>query len=299
MDKVSEKIKSYDIPAERFFQYFNLPVKIFPQPNQRPLPPHNHEFSEIAVILNGKGLHECNGSASEITAGDVLFIPQGIIHSYEKTEDLGLTNILYLPSRLSISGLDIALSEFFAIIINTRIPHETNPAAPLIHLSVEELAETQRLCGLLEKEHEERAYGHEFACRALFMELLLLFTRNYESCNNRKQTLMQSRIGNVIAYLNRHYAEEITLDFIAVRAGMSPRNMIRLFKIATGTTPMNYLLSLRIYQASEMLRDPDLSISEIAGKCGFSDSNYFTRQYHHLTGKSPSGFRKAVMAAGE
>ena len=164
----------------------------------------------------------------------------------------------------------------------------------ILHLNPDELAETRRLCRLLEKEHEECAYGHEFACQTLFMELLLLFSRIYERSKNRKQASTQSRIGNVIAYLNRHYAEKIRLESLAGKAGMSQRNMIRLFEIATGTTPVNYLLHLRIYQATIMLRTTSLSVSAIAEKCGFNDSNYFTRQFHRLTSNTPSSFRKAV-----
>ena len=290
---MANKIKSFDMSAERFFQYFDLPLTAYPL-KQAPVHAHNHEFCEIVVIIKGHGMHECNRNSSPIEAGDVMFIPPGLPHGYDKTEDLELINILYLPSRLGISGLDIASSEFYCMIISNKIPAGKNLAAPILHLNPDELAETRRLCRLLEKEHEECAYGHEFACQTLFMELLLLFSRIYERSKNRKQASTQSRIGNVIAYLNRHYAEKIRLESLAGKAGMSQRNMIRLFEIATGTTPVNYLLHLRIYQATIMLRTTSLSVSAIAEKCGFNDSNYFTRQFHRLTSNTPSSFRKAV-----
>lgn len=279
------------MPAENFFQYFDLPLTIY-QLKQGPTQTHNHEFCEIVVIIEGHGIHECNCNSSLIKVRDVLFIPPGMTHGYDKTEDLELINILYLPSRLGISGLDIASSEFYGLVISSKIPSEKNLAAPVIALNEDELAETRRLCRLLEKEHEECAYGHEFACQTLFMELLLLFSRIYERCKNRKLASTQNRIGNVIAYLNRHYAEKISLESLAGKAGMSQRNMIRLFEIATGTTPVNYLLHLRVYQAAAMLRTTAHSVSEIAEKCGFNDSNYFSRQFHRLTCKTPSAFRK-------
>ena len=281
------------MPAERFFQYFDLPLIVYPH-QQPSAVAHNHEFCEIVVILNGKGVHECNRNYSPITVGDVLFIPPGIAHGYDKTEALELINILYLPSRLGISGLDIASSEFYGMIINNKIPAERNLAVPIVHLDADELSETRRLCRILEKEHDGCAYGHEFACQAFFMELMLVFVRSYERCKSRKPASTQNRIGNVIAYLNRHYAEKISLESLAGKAGMSQRNMIRLFEIATGTTPVNYLLHLRIYQATILLRTTALNISQIAEKCGFNDSNYFTRQFHRLTCKPPSSFRKAV-----
>ncbi len=290
---MTNKIKAFDMSAERFFQYFDIPLTVYPL-KQTTVQAHNHEFCEIVVIIKGHGMHECNRNSSPIEAGDVMFIPPGLPHGYDKTEELELINILYLPSRLGISGLDIASSEFYGMVISGKIPSEKNLAAPVVQLNEDELAETRRLCRALEKEHDECAYGHEFACQTLFMELLLLFSRIYERRKNRKRAATQNRIGNVIAYLNRHYAEKISLESLAGKAGMSQRNMIRLFEIATGSTPVNYLLHLRVYQATIMLRTTSLSVSAIAEKCGFNDSNYFTRQFHRLTSSTPSSFRKAV-----
>ena len=290
---MTNKIKAFDMSAERFFQYFDIPLTVYPL-KQTTVQAHNHEFCEIVVIIKGHGMHECNRNSSPIEAGDVMFIPPGLPHGYDKTEELELINILYLPSRLGISGLDIASSEFYGMVISGKIPSEKNLAAPVVQLNEDELAETRRLCRALEKEHDECAYGHEFACQTLFMELLLLFSRIYEQRKNRKRAATQNRIGNVIAYLNRHYAEKISLESLAGKAGMSQRNMIRLFEIATGSTPVNYLLHLRVYQATIMLRTTSLSVSAIAEKCGFNDSNYFTRQFHRLTSSTPSSFRKAV-----
>lgn len=291
------KTKIYDIPAKNFFQYFDLPLTVHPMSNQGALLAHNHEFCEIAVIFKGQGIHTCNHVSSPVTIGDVLFIPPGIAHGYDNTAELNLTNILYLPFRLGISGLDIAYSEFYGMAINNKIPAGKNFAVPVLHLNPVELAETRRLCHLLEREHEECAYGHEFSSQTLFMSLLLVLTRCYERCNKPRRTLNQNRIGNVIAYMNRHYSEKISLEILAGKTGMSQRNMIRLFEIATGTTPVKYLLHLRIYQASIMLRTTTLCVSEIAEKCGFNDSNYFTRQFHRLAGVSPSSFRKSLKPA--
>lgn len=293
------KTKIYDIPAKNFFKYFDLPLTVHPMSNQEALLAHNHEFCEIVVIFKGHGTHNCNHISSPVTAGDVLFIPPGMAHGYDDTAELKLTNILYLPSRLGISGLDIVYSEFYGMTINNKIPAGKNFAGPVLHLNQLELAETHRLCRLLECEHKECAYGHEFASQSLFMALLLVLTRCYERCNKTGRTSNQNRIGNVIAYMNRHYSEKISLEILAGKTGMSQRNMIRLFEIATGTTPVKYLLHLRIYQASIMLKTTTLSISEIAGKCGFNDSNYFTRQFHRLAGDSPSSFRKSKKSAND
>ena len=72
---------------------------------------------------------------------------------------------------------------------------------------------------------------------------------------------------------------------------MSRSNLMRVFRAATGQSPIEYLLRLRIQKAMALLRNTDLTITEIAMEVGFNDSNYFTRQFKRVQGSSPTRFR--------
>jgi len=78
---------------------------------------------------------------------------------------------------------------------------------------------------------------------------------------------------------------------------MSRSNLMRVFRKATGQTPIEYLLRLRIQKAMELLRNSSLSITEIALEVGFNDSNYFTRQFRRVLGETPRSFRRASVSA--
>ena len=69
-------------------------------------------------------------------------------------------------------------------------------------------------------------------------------------------------------------------------------NLMRVFRKATGQTPIEYLVRLRIQRAMDMLRNTDLTVTEIALEVGFNDSNYFTRQFRRILGESPRSFRQ-------
>jgi AraC-like DNA-binding protein len=73
---------------------------------------------------------------------------------------------------------------------------------------------------------------------------------------------------------------------------MSKSNLLAVFKEATGHSPIEYLIRLRLHNAAEMLASTSLSISEIAAECGFADSNYLTRQFRKIYNISPREFRK-------
>jgi AraC-like DNA-binding protein len=74
---------------------------------------------------------------------------------------------------------------------------------------------------------------------------------------------------------------------------MSECTFLRKFREATGFSPTDYLLRSRIRRAEELLARRKLSITEVAARCGFEDSNYFSRQFRRVTGVSPRAHRRS------
>ena len=73
---------------------------------------------------------------------------------------------------------------------------------------------------------------------------------------------------------------------------MSPVSFVRHFRAATGLTPQEYLIKLRLEEAAILLQNPDLSIAEAALQSGFNDSNYFSRLFRKKNNISPRSYRK-------
>ncbi|MPN50250.1 HTH-type transcriptional regulator CdhR [bioreactor metagenome] len=105
-------------------------------------------------------------------------------------------------------------------------------------------------------------------------------------------------MGEVIGRIEREFTGRITLAELARSAHVSPNHLLRLFKTATGSTPGDYLLRVRLGHAAKLLRQSALSIGEIAEASGFPDSNYFSRKFRAHYGQSPRVYRKAAMQDG-
>ena len=88
--------------------------------------------------------------------------------------------------------------------------------------------------------------------------------------------------------------QPVTLDELVEISGMSRRNFIRTFEETTGSSPIKYLIDLRIREASRLLRSTDKSVTDIAFDVGFADSNYFSRQFRSALGISPREYRKQI-----
>ena len=95
-------------------------------------------------------------------------------------------------------------------------------------------------------------------------------------------------------WLHPAYHEALTLPQIAAKFGMSVRSLNRRFKLATGKSPLQYLLQVRIDNAKELLKSSNLSIAEIAFNTGYGDASRFAAQFRKGMSLSPSAYRLLV-----
>lgn len=98
----------------------------------------------------------------------------------------------------------------------------------------------------------------------------------------------------VIEYLEKHFAEAISLESLTLHFKMNRTTLSERFKQLTGKPIMQYLIDYRIDLAKFMLRDTALTVSEVGERCGFSDYAYFNRAFKKKQGCSPRAFRKTT-----
>ncbi|MEV7616463.1 helix-turn-helix domain-containing protein [Streptomyces sp. NPDC089799] len=100
-------------------------------------------------------------------------------------------------------------------------------------------------------------------------------------------------VGEVLQWMSRHLAEEITVEQLAERAHMSPRTFARRFLAETGTTPYQWLLRQRVLLAQELLECSDETVDAIAGRCGFGNAAALRHHFLRALGTTPNAFRRA------
>ena len=95
-------------------------------------------------------------------------------------------------------------------------------------------------------------------------------------------------------YVERHFAEKVTLDDLAREAAVSPSYLIRLFKRQLETTPHDYLLRYRISRAKELLAETTLTSAAIAERVGFTSESNFSYRFKQMTGQGPRAYRRST-----
>ena len=102
-----------------------------------------------------------------------------------------------------------------------------------------------------------------------------------------KDTLNQA-----IDYMNAHLGENLSLAAMATELHISQYHFCRLFKQSTGMSPHRYLIQQRCDRAKQLLRRPELRVTDIALECGFANQSHFAKYFRRHTGVSPTQFRQ-------
>lgn len=100
-----------------------------------------------------------------------------------------------------------------------------------------------------------------------------------------------NRFKKMLLYLQQNYVTDFCLDDIAGYIGLSRSECCRYFKRKSGQTISDYLRQYRIHRSLELLTESDISISQIAQCCGFSNQSYYTKEFRRVTGTTPKQYR--------
>lgn len=120
------------------------------------------------------------------------------------------------------------------------------------------------------------------------VRMLELLSRKYRAMEETPGTLAYY---DILQYINRHYTAKLTVEQISQKLHYSPSHISHLFKHNCGMSISDYMNTMRIETAKDMLRHSDASIESTALACGFGDASYFSYVFKKMTGVSPRQYR--------
>ncbi|MEU6813460.1 helix-turn-helix domain-containing protein [Streptomyces sp. NPDC046860] len=100
-------------------------------------------------------------------------------------------------------------------------------------------------------------------------------------------------VGEVLAWMEEHLDQEVTVEQLAARAHMSPRTFARRFQQETGTTPYRWILRQRVVLAQELLEATDETVDSISWRAGFGNAAALRHQFVRALGTTPNAYRRA------
>ena len=252
---------------------------------------HWHTETEILRVTEGVFEIYLNRRHYTLRAGDVAFINAGTLH-HGSGERCAYECVIFRPEMLLQSSAGALNRYIKPIVRRQRTVKECflKGSAPRIEQCV------QALLLLLREPHE----GYELAVHA---ELTALFYQLYregaveEATVGRVQEKQMEQLVRLLAWIEDHYAERITLEALSKETGLNEKYLCRFFKAYTAQTPIDYLNRFRIERAADDLRLRSCTVTEAAYANGFNDSAYFSKLFLRIKGLSPGAYKRECAEA--
>lgn len=258
------------------------------------IPIHTHDFTEIIYISSGECIQSINGVDYPARRGDLFFINLNSTHSFAPVNSFTYYNICFSPET-----------------IVKRIIDRQN-ALDLISLSaLEEIqSETMHVCRFT-FEGEERQW-----IEALLRDM----RKEYKADKSERNAILESYMTVILAkilrkvhvshsmerkevgdvwralseFIDENLDQKLTLEDLAQKCFYNPSYFSRTFKQKFGVSPVEYITKERATMAASLLSNPNLSMEDIAERCGFGDKSSLYRAFEKHYGCSPSEYRRTL-----
>ncbi|HEX6183884.1 MAG TPA: AraC family transcriptional regulator [Pyrinomonadaceae bacterium] len=246
------------------------------------LPEHSHaEHMLLLALTPCRGeLRAAGGFRTRAQVrGGVCVVPSGQPFAARLGGDAECLAIYLDPALVAHAASDAGAVARFEVVARSK------PRDPLV----------SRVGLALLAEMGSEAPGSRLYAESLANVLAVHVLRHYTAEGGEPRRfaggLSGSRLRRVLSYIADNHERDLSLEDIAGEAAMSTFHFAREFKRATGTTPHQHLLKLRVERAKELLVGSQLPLAEVGLRTGFSHQSHFTRLFRRFTGTTPQSYR--------
>lgn len=237
--------------------------------------PHAHSYAELFYIVGGDGQFRIEDELFPVKADQLVIVNPDVLHTEVSYKAHPMEYIV-----LGIEGLELSdgknTDDRFTIL-------DYRGGGDVLTCLRHILRESQ---GLLD--------GYETVCQAYMEILIVRLMRNIALTVSpvpvEKRASRQCAI--VRRYIDTHYKEQLNLDLLAQQAHVNKYYMVHTFKQEYGVSPIQYLSQRRIEESKYLLRETDMSLSQISRVLGFSSASYFSQSFCKAEGLPPMEYRK-------
>lgn len=247
---------------------------------------HWHTALEINYISRGSGYYLINGTRYDFREGDILLINSNDLHRAFENEELVMSVIMFDPAYFALEQrydpeLLIPFRE-----IGMRFDNLLDRSHPML----------ARLGAAIEEMRSEftRLEPHyEAVVRSQLVQFMAFVNRYFAKEQERGASRLRGMetIRQVLNAMEADVAHPWTLKELAAYAHLSPSRFSALFVQTVGTSPLDYLIQLRLSAAVRLLESTDKKMIEIAEVTGFRNLSNFNRLFKQHIGKQPSELR--------
>ena len=248
---------------------------------------HWHTELQLCLTLRGTVVWGTESYTDLVQAGKGIFINSQRVHTAKPLGDGAAFFCMDIPPDLLCPDKN---SRLYEVSMRPVLEEADLDRKVIDGQTIQErelLARLSRAASVF----DAKGYGYEFDLMSEVFRIWRVLRSWLEPNIQNIRGGGDDRFRKILAYLQKNYAEAISLDEIAAHIGLSRSECCRYFKRIAGQTLFVYLRQYRLHKSFNWLTETDRPISQVAQICGFPCQSYYTKEFRRLTGITPRQYR--------
>ncbi len=259
--------------------------------------PEKHDFWEMVYVDKGSIIAVTDGIGCPLSQGQAIFHEPGEVHAHISDNEVA-NNMLVVTFTCKSSSMDFFRKKTFTLDKTSRM---------LLSLFTDE---AERAMGKLPNEYSDgrpldfsrEEFGASQLMKFHFAEYLIKLLRSGTEFGGKIQYNAESRtiaknsiVDLICEYMQTHLGENLSLEHVCNYFFIGKSQLSSMFRERMGESPMQYYANLKVTEAKKLLREDNLSVSQITDILGYSGIHNFSRAFKKATGFSPTEYKKSIL----
>lgn len=253
---------------------------------------HFHNLMEIAVCRMGSGEVIIDDNKFTYKQDDVIVIPRNFSHAIiANPGEKSFWEYIYVNPNIFLEKIyktENRKREWLIEEVEARAFIKSKEHVPALFAEINLIMEQ---CRRREYEFRKSISGLIFT---LFIEIARINHKEWQKPEFDKELNPQKVeiLGTALEYIEENFAKDLRITDVARAAFVSETCLRRLFAECCATSPMQYIKTIRIEKACELLENKDIYINQVAYKVGYTNISTFIKNFKQATGKTPKQWRQ-------
>lgn len=240
---------------------------------------HWHQKHELYYLISGTTKYLVEDRPFFLQTGNLIFIPQGVLHSTDSETCLE-------TKRLLLNFDDAIIPDSYRPLIEDLAQDN------IIYIPKNDLPKIDALFQKIEYEYNSQNSYKQEMLDLHILELITLIMRVREKDKKPDLSPQNALVYQISKYIRKNYHRSISLGSLSEHFSISQSYLSRRFKNVLGIGVSDYITYIRILHAEQLLKTTNYPITRIAEECGYNDGNYFVTAFKKAKGVTPFQFRK-------
>lgn len=236
---------------------------------------HYHDFNKVIIFISGNTTYTIEGKSYELQPYDIVLVNAGEIHRPSVLDNSAYERIIIYVSPQFLNTFSEEEYDLNYCFNRAKQEHSN-----VLRIHSMEISKLFQVCQELEHSFADHAFAKELYQKILFLEFMIQLNRTaiLNNINYLDSAKDNTKLIQIIDYINEHLSEEISIDSLSAQFFLSRYYLMHFFKEETGYTIGNYITEKRLLLAKNMVQN-GCSITEACFQSGFKNYSTFSRAF--------------------